>query len=98
MTDHDPLESTHPAPIDCEHAVRRLWDYLDGRLPTIARDEVQAHLATCEGCAPHFTFARSMQQLLAASGAPRVPAGDDDRLRERVRNALGRFRAREPNE
>ena len=79
-----------PDPIDCHTAVRRLWDYLDGRLPAMARDEVEAHLATCAVCPPHFTFARAMQHALAAS-APRVLPDDEARLRARVRGALGRL-------
>lgn len=77
-----------PAPIDCETAVRRLWDYIDGRLPTMARGEVDAHLATCEECPPHFAFARTMRSALAASAPAPAGADDEARLRERVRVAL----------
>lgn len=80
------------APIDCETAVRRLWDYLDGRLPAAAHDEVEAHLAGCLVCPPHFAFARAIQQALAAFGAPVVDA-EEARLRERVRGALRRHAA-----
>lgn len=84
---------TTAAPIECETAVRRLWDYLDGRLPTLARDEVEAHLAACAVCPPHFAFARQLRSTLAAAAPP--PAGDDDeaRLRQRVRRALRRHAA-----
>ena len=82
------------APIDCETAVRRLWDFLDGRLPTIAREEVEAHLATCTRCPPHFDFARGMQGALAASARPAATNGADEdavaALRARVRSALRR--------
>jgi anti-sigma factor RsiW len=89
---------THPvqngdngsAPIDCEVAVRRLWDYLDGRLPEMARAEVEAHLASCASCPPHFAFARTIQRALASS-APPVVQTEEDRLRERVRAALRRL-------
>ena len=76
---------------DCETAVRRLWDYLDGRLPVMADDEVKAHLATCADCPRHFAFARAIQSALAASTPPRVLADDEARLRARVRGALSRF-------
>ena len=76
-------------PIDCETAVRRLWDYLDGRLPPGAHDEVEAHLAACAVCPPHFAFARAIRDALAASGPPLV-AAEEARLRERVRVALRR--------
>jgi anti-sigma factor RsiW len=89
MTPSDLVTATgaHIDPIDCETAVMRLWDFLDGRLPSIARAEVEAHLATCALCPPHFAFARSMQRALANSTL--VPGDDEDaRLVERVRNAL----------
>jgi anti-sigma factor RsiW len=82
-------DSVH-GPIDCETAVRRLWDYLDGRLTTMSRREVELHLESCAGCPPHFTFARAMKQALAAAPRP-VAEGDEARLRERVREALGRM-------
>lgn len=76
-------------PIDCETAVRRLWDYLDGRLPAGSRDEVEAHLAACAVCPPHFAFARAIRDALAVSSPPAIDA-EDARLRERVRAALRR--------
>ena len=78
-------------PIDCETAVRRLWDFLDGRLPGMADDEVKAHLAACADCPRHYAFATTIQNVLAASSPPRVLADEEARLRERVRRALGRF-------
>jgi anti-sigma factor (TIGR02949 family) len=74
-----------PAMSDCEHAVRQLWDYLDGRLPADSRDWVAAHLAGCEGCTSHFVFEQSFLDSL------RTLRRDDSRfaaLRERVRGAL----------
>jgi anti-sigma factor RsiW len=68
--------------------VRRLWDYIDGRLATMARGEVDAHLATCERCPPHFAFARTMRSALASIAPAAAGAEDEARLRERVRVAL----------
>ena len=89
-----PIDGGRPTParIECERAVRRLWDYVDGRLATMARDEVDAHLATCEGCPPHFAFARAMRDALAASAPGPVSADEDGRLRQRVRIALATAR------
>jgi anti-sigma factor RsiW len=91
MTRLDSETTTKPSvdPIDCNTAVMRLWDFLDGRLPNVARAEVEEHLATCALCPPHFVFARSMQQALAKSAL--VPANDEEvRLVDRVRAALHR--------
>ena len=79
-----------PEPIDCETAVRCLWDYLDGRLPSGARGEVEAHLAVCESCPPHFAFAKEMRATLATSGVPVITDAEEAELRERVRAALRR--------
>jgi anti-sigma factor RsiW len=83
--------SDHSGRIECETAVRRLWDFLDGRLPVVGHGEVEAHLVVCAGCRPHFEFARAIQRALAASAPPRAAAVADARLRERVHDALRRL-------
>jgi anti-sigma factor RsiW len=78
-----------PAPISCETAVRRLWDYLDAAgLAAPARGEVEAHLAACAECPPHFAFAARTLEALAAA-RPAAAAHEDAALNERVRTALG---------
>ena len=84
----DPGEK--PAAIDCVTAVRRLWDYLDGRLSPVAHGEVEEHLATCEKCPPHFMFAERMKRSLAGAARAVISSEDEDRLRQRVRGALAR--------
>ena len=85
--------STTPSPIDCSTAIRRLWDYLDGYLSSVAKDEVEMHLATCELCAPHFEFAERMKQSLAKTTLPAISSEEEARLRDRVRGALVRLAA-----
>jgi anti-sigma factor RsiW len=77
-----------PDAIACVTAVRRLWDYLDGRLAPVAHDEVEAHLATCEKCPPHFMFAERMKRSLAGASTPAISIDDEARLSRRVREAL----------
>ncbi len=76
--------------MNCEQAVRRLWDYLDGRLPSFTREEVEAHLDLCLRCPPHFTFAQSVKEWLRHAGTQRENevTDRDGTLRERVRSAL----------
>jgi anti-sigma factor RsiW len=89
-----PDDGRTASPLDCEHAVRRLWDYLDGRLPDLAREEVEAHLATCELCTSRFAFARKMQHALKDSVErdphPGPLAAADANLSARIRAALRR--------
>jgi mycothiol system anti-sigma-R factor len=74
-----------PTAIDCETAVRRLWDYLDAELDERRMAEVRAHLATCERCPPHFAFARAFLDAVAAG---RREHDRPDALRARVVAAL----------
>lgn len=78
-------------PIDCETAVRQLWDYLDGRLPAMASRHMEAHLAVCRRCPPHFAFARELRRALAASVPPGVSPDEEARLRDRIRVVLQRM-------
>ncbi|HYW30367.1 MAG TPA: zf-HC2 domain-containing protein [Gemmatimonas sp.] len=74
------------AVFDCRETVRRLWDYLDHQLSDAEVREVDAHLAHCEQCPPHFTYERA---FLDAVRAARAERGANARLRERVRGMLG---------
>jgi anti-sigma factor RsiW len=84
------LGSSLPTPIDCETAIRRLWDYMDGRLPITEQGEVERHLATCELCPPHFTFAAAMRDALASMRPGESAKAAEYELRDKVRRALNR--------
>ncbi len=74
-----------PSLIDCETAVRALYDYLDGRLPDATTSAVQGHVETCRNCASHFTFARRLIELVPAA----LPLGGESAvLRERILASL----------
>ena len=87
MTEHTREHGAPAVPIDCETAVRRLWDYLDGELDAPRADEVEAHLAMCRLCPPHFEFARTFLAAVAeARPSDDLPAA----LRGRILMALRR--------
>ena len=91
MTDR-PARPRVPTAIDCERAVRRLWDFVDGGLPLVAREEVDVHLTTCELCARRFAFARTIKDELAKLGGAvsvaDVDEGKRPELSRRIRAAL----------
>ena len=74
-----------PARIDCGTTVRRLWDYLDAELDPVHAAEVEAHLAACLECPPHFAFATTFLETLAAGRRADAPV---TALRTRVLAAL----------
>lgn len=71
--------------IDCTTAAQRLWDYLDAELDASHMAEVEAHLRGCSECGPHFAFARTLAEQIAASRTAVEPC---EALHERVVAAL----------
>ena len=83
---------------DCASVVRDLWEYLDGRASTANAEEIEAHLAWCDGCRAHFAFEERLVQTL---GQLRRKHSDPARLRAKVLGVLqaaGFGRSGEPEE
>lgn len=87
--------------IDCEAAMRRLWDYLDDELDAVRFTEMEAHLATCAGCTSHVTFARAFLAAVRSAAQDEVtedavmrsatlPSATPSALRTRVVEQLTR--------
>jgi anti-sigma factor (TIGR02949 family) len=53
--------------VDCEAAMRRLWEYLDGTLPPPDLAAIRAHVDECDACRGHVEFERWL--LLAIRSA-----------------------------
>lgn len=56
-----------PRDIECQEAVRQLWDYLDRELTEDSMAEVRHHLAHCGSCLPHHDFGKRFLEALATS-------------------------------
>jgi anti-sigma factor (TIGR02949 family) len=74
-----------PRGLDCVHVIRRLWDYLDGRVHEDEREQIVEHLAWCNGCASHYQFER---EFLAAVGQLRRSDENYDALRSEIVSRL----------
>ena len=71
--------------LDCQAAMRQLWDYLDGELSAERMEAMRAHLAVCARCYPHYDFERTFLDAVAATRRAHAAPGA---LRERVMSAL----------
>ena len=88
MSDSNPSTERSREP-DCRHVIRRLWDFLDGRVEETEREQIVAHLEWCHGCASHYQFER---EFLSAVGRLRRDDQDYDALRSQITarlNTLG---------
>lgn len=59
--------------IDCEAAVRQLWEYVDGDLDATDRERVGDHLALCRRCCGEAEFTAALRDLLRSTAAPELP-------------------------
>jgi len=73
--------------IDCEEAVRRLAEYLDGELAGREEAEVERHLETCRSCWSRAEFERRIRERLAGLRRDEV----DPDFEGRIRSLLRRF-------
>lgn len=70
-----------PRTIDCEEALRRLFDFLDGALEEGPHREVADHLERCRSCFSRAEFERRLKAHLAELGEEPVPPVFEQRIR-----------------
>lgn len=67
--------------MNCDEAVDRLYELLDGELTPAVEKEVREHFEACRKCFPLFTFESNFKRFLSArAGARQAPP----HLRRRV--------------
>lgn len=71
--------------MDCEHAIQRIYEYLDGELTAFKRAAIARHLDECPPCAEGFDFEIELRQVIAFKCRDEVPPD----LRRRIAAALG---------
>jgi mycothiol system anti-sigma-R factor len=71
--------------MDCDNAIHRVYEYLDGELTMWKRRAISRHLDECPPCARGFTFELELRQVVVSKCQEEVPA----ELRARIAKALG---------
>jgi hypothetical protein len=74
--------------IDCEEALRRLFDFLDAELAGAPQREMEHHLEHCRSCFSRLEFEKRLKAHTADLG--RGPVSED--LERRVRALLDSFK------
>jgi mycothiol system anti-sigma-R factor len=70
--------------MNCDEAVRELYDYLDGELTDDRRQEIAEHLDYCSPCSGAAEFESELRHVIADRCRDRVP----DSLRQRVAECI----------
>lgn len=72
---------TEPRVIDCEEALRRLFEYLDAELHGEHHREMEQHLERCRSCFSRVEFEKRLKAYTAELGHEPVPADVERRIR-----------------
>jgi anti-sigma factor (TIGR02949 family) len=74
--------------IDCQEALQRLHEYLDGELASADTEEVRRHIDICAACYPEAKITTEIREALqrAARGQPCCPDGLRDRVAAMIRH------------
>jgi mycothiol system anti-sigma-R factor len=71
--------------MDCDGAIHRVYEYLDGELTVGKRRAIARHLDECPPCAQGFTFEIELRRVVVSKCHEEVP----EDLRIRIASALG---------
>jgi mycothiol system anti-sigma-R factor len=71
--------------MDCEDAILRIYQYLDGELTVWRRRAITRHLDECPPCAHGFDFEIELRQVIAMKCRDEVPPD----LKRRIAEAIG---------
>ena len=77
------MSKTHD--MDCERALKRLVEFVDGELPESEHDGVEQHLRICRDCCSRMEFESRLKERLSALSSDDVPSTTRDRVRELIK-------------
>ena len=73
--------------IDCEQALKRIFEYIDHELGEHQHSALEQHLRTCKSCFSRMEFERRLKEKLGALCDDEVPP----QLGERIKGLLKSF-------
>jgi mycothiol system anti-sigma-R factor len=71
--------------MDCDDAILRIYQYLDGELTVWRRRAISRHLDDCPPCAEGFDFEIELRTVIASKCRDEVPP----ELKRRIADAIG---------
>ena len=74
-------------PIDCEAALKRMYDYIDRELTDKDREEMAQHLHTCQSCFSRVEFEKLLKEKVRDTQVDEAGA----HLSSRIKNLIKDF-------
>jgi len=79
--------SETPRKLNCDEAIRMLFEYLDNELAQRDHDAVEAHLRQCRACFSRMEFDKRLHGMVKGPDNGMVP----EALRTRIKKLTDRF-------
>ena len=70
--------------IDCEEALKRLFEYIDQELNAHKHEEMEDHLSKCRSCYSRLEFEKRLKQHLQGAAKQKAP----DELQGKIKNLI----------
>jgi anti-sigma factor (TIGR02949 family) len=77
--------------MSCEEALSLVYDFLDGELDGVPREQVRAHFDMCRECYPHLKLEASFRAALRKASMGEAPPPG---LKQKLMDALARMESR----
>lgn len=71
-------------PVDCQEALRRLFEFLDHEIEEADGDRIRQHLADCEPCLGEYGIEEQVRKIVKRSCSEHAPAELHVRIREQL--------------
>jgi len=71
--------------MDCDDALHRVYEYLDGEMTVWRRRAIAKHLDECPPCADGFVFEVELRRIVVSKCREQVPSS----LRRKIAETLG---------
>jgi anti-sigma factor (TIGR02949 family) len=72
--------------IDCEQALKQVFEFIDHELAEGEREAMQHHLHTCKSCFSRFEFERRLKEKLGELREPEVPLETSERIKKLLKS------------
>ncbi len=77
----------NPKPINCEEAIKHLFEYLDREMEGELQQQMQQHMASCRSCFSRLEFEQTLKAHIRNTATAHAP----ESLRNRVSKLLNEF-------
>lgn len=71
--------------IDCEEALKRMFEYIDHELHAVRHEEMEKHLAACRSCYSRLEFEQHLRRHIKGAAGGKAPEQLQTKIKDLIR-------------